>query len=555
MEMSAAACLKRRIRERLNEAGRLKNEPLLLMVILVIIIFTCYFVVFPVWKLISLSKIKDYSILFTTPRWVRALMNSLYMMLVSTVSCTLIAFAFAYTITRLNVPFKKFFRFITLLPIVSPPFIVALSYILLFGVQGLITKQFLGLKIDIYGRFGLWVVQSVTFFPYAFSVIYGVISKVSVNLEYAAYNMGASRGKVFKDVLWPLCRPGVAGGALMAAIQVLTDFGNPLVIGGDLALLPTEAYMQVVGWYDMKTAAILAVMLLLPSFIVFLIQRFWVGRRSYVTVTGKEVSLQPYPPHPAVKWGLFSFCCLVSLFIVLVYGTLFYGSFAKAIGYNWNLTLSNYSYVWDKIFQIWNSIKYSALSAFFAAFLGMVLAYIVHKRQVGINPVLDLLAVIPSAVPGMFLGLSYVIAFNAPPVKLTNTGFIMVLALMFWNLPTCYSSSIAGIQQISNSVEDAAFNLGANSFRGFKDVMLPLLQIPFLSGFVLSFLRSVTCLSVIVFIYAPSTAVGTVSILGLVSYGQWGAAAAFTVVLITVAFVALYSAEYFIKKRGVGFTL
>ncbi|MDR0409512.1 MAG: iron ABC transporter permease [Spirochaetaceae bacterium] len=527
----------------------------MLIVILAIIIFTCYFVVFPVWKLVSLSRIRDYSILFTTPRWVRALMNSLYMMFVSTISCTLIAFAFAYTITRLNVPLKRFFRFITLLPIVSPPFIVALSYILLFGVQGIITKQFLGLKTDIYGRFGLWVVQSITFFPYAFSVIYGVISKVSVNLEYAAYNIGASRWKVFKDVLWPLCRPGIAGGALMAAIQVLTDFGNPLVIGGDLALLPTEAYMQVAGWYDMKTAAILAVMLLLPSIAVFLIQRFWVGRRSYVTVTGKEVSLNPYPPHPVVKWGLFSFCCLVSLFIVLVYGTLFYGSFAKAIGYNWNITLSNYSYVWDKIFQIWNSIKYSALSAFCAAFLGMILAYIVHKKQVGINPILDLLALIPSAVPGMFLGLSYVIAFNSPPVKLTNTGFIMVLALMFWNLPACYSSSVAGIQQIGNSVEDAALNLGANSFRGFRDVMLPLLQIPFLSGFVLSFLRSVTCLSVIVFIYAPSTAVGTVSILGLVSYGQWGAAAAFTVVLITIAFAVLYSTEFFMKKRGVDFTL
>jgi iron(III) transport system permease protein len=542
-------------KEHIKEFKRLKNEPLLLVVILFIIVFTGYFVIFPVWKLISLSGIKEYGILFSTPRWIRALVNSLYMMVVSTLSCTVIAFVFAYTITRLNVPLKKFFRFITLLPIVSPPFIVALSYILLFGVQGLVTKQILGLKTDIYGRFGLCVVQTVTFFPYAFSVIFGVISKVSPNLEYAAYNMGASRWKVFRDVSWPLCRPGVAGGALMASIQVLTDFGNPIVIGGDLALLPTEAYMQVVGWYDMKTAAILAVLLLLPSFIVFLIQRFWVGRRSYVTVTGKEVSLQPYEPHPFVKWGLFAVCCAVSLFVVLVYGTLFYGSFTKAIGYDWSITLANYSYVWDKAHQIWNSIKFSALSAFFAAFLGMILAYIVHKKQVGINSFLDLLAVIPSAVPGMFLGLSYVIAFNAPPVKLTNTSFIMILALMFWNLPTCYSSSVAGIQQISNSVEDAALNLGANSFRGFKDVMLPLLQIPFLSGFVLSFLRSVTCLSVIVFIYAPSTAVGTVSILGLVSYGQWGAAAAFTAVLISIAFAVLYSAEFFMKKRSIDFTL
>lgn len=541
--------------EKMKELKRLKNEPLLLIVILLIVAFTAYFVISPVLQLITIAAPADYKILVETPRWVRALGNSLWMMLISTLSCTAVAFVFAYTLTRLDVPFKKFFRFITMLPIVSPPFIVALSYILLFGVQGIITKQLLGLQVDIYGRFGLWIVQTITFFPYAFSVIYGVMGKISTNLEYAAYNMGASRWKVFKDVLLPLCRPGIAGGALMAAIQVLTDFANPMMIGGDLALLPTEAYMQVVGWYDMKTAAILATLLLVPSFAIFFIQRFWVGRRSYVTVTGKEISLHPYAPHPVVKWGMFGLCCFISLFVLLVYGTLLYGSFTKAIGYDWSLTFSNYQYVWGKFSQIWNSIRFSAISALCAALLGMILAYIVQKKPVGINGLLDFLAVLPSAVPGMFLGLSYVIAFNSPPLKLTNTSAIMVLALMFWNLPTCYSASNAGIQQISNSVEDAALNLGANSFRSFKDVILPLLRIPFLSGFVLSFLRSVTCLSVIIFIYSPATATGTTSILGLVSYGQWGAAAAFTVVLIGIAFAVLYTAEYFLNKRGASLNL
>ena len=544
-----------RIGEKFKEFKRLKNEPLLLIAIVLIIAFTSYFVIWPVWQLVTISPPAEYKVLVETPRWLRALGNSLVMMVISTLSCTAVAFIFAYTMTRLDVPFKKFFRFITLLPVVSPPFIVALSYILLFGVSGIVTKQLLGLHVDIYGRLGLWIVQTITFFPYAFSVIYGVMGKVSPNLEYAAYNMGASRWKTFRDVLWPLCRPGVAGGALMAAIQVLTDFGNPIMIGGDLALLPTEAYMQVTGWYDMKTAAILATLLILPSFAIFFLQRFWVGRRSYVTVTGKEISLQPYAPHPVVKWGLFGFCCLIAAFVILVYGTLLYGAFTKAVGYDWSLTTANFQYVWDKFHQIWNSIKFSALAALFAALLGMILAYIVQKKQVGVNRALDFLAVLPSAVPGMFLGLSYVIAFNTPPLKLTNTGSIMVLALLFWNLPTCYSASVAGIQQISDSVEDAALNLGANSFQSFRDVILPLLQIPFLSGFVLSFLRSVTCLSVIIFIYSPSTAVGTTSVLGLVTFGKWGAAAAFTVVLIAIAFAVLYAAEHFLKKWGASLNL
>jgi iron(III) transport system permease protein len=376
------------------------------------------------------------------------------------------------------------------------------------------------------------------------------MGKISTNLEYAAYNMGASRWHVFKDVFWPLCRPGVAGGVLMAAINVLTDFGNPIMIGGDLALLPTEAYMQIVGWYDMKTAAILASALMIPSFVIFILNRFWVGRRSYVTVTGKEISLEPFKPNPAVKWGLFTFCILISFFVLLVYGSLFVGAFTKAWGYDWSFTWDNMGYVWEKFREVWNSIKYSALSSIFASILAMILAYIVQKKFVGVNKLLDFFAVLPSAVPGMFLGLGFVIAFNTPPVKLTGTGLIMVLALLFWNLPTCYSACAAGIQQIGESVEDAALNLGADSFRSFKDIIVPLLRVPFLSGFVLSFLRSVTCLSVIIFIYSPRTTVGTASILGLVSNGMWGAAAAFTMVLIAIAFSVLIIANRFLKKQG-----
>ena len=541
--------------EGVKDFRRMLREPLLFLTILAIVLFTCYFVIWPVIRLVTLSKPAEYAIFWNTPRWLRALGNSMMMMVLSTVSCTAVAFIFSYTMTRLDVPFKKLFRFVTLLPVVSPPFIVALSYILLFGIQGIITKGLLGLHVDLYGRLGLWIVQTVTFFPYAFSVIYGVMGKVSPNLEYAAYNMGASRLQVFKDVFWPLCRPGVAGGALMAAINVLTDFGNPLMIGGDLALLPTEAYMQIVGWYDMKTASILAVVLLIPSFLIFAVNRFWVGKRSYVTVTGKEISLQPYKVPGLVKWSMFGFCAAVSAFVLLVYGTLFVGAFTKAVGYDWSYTLSNFQYVWGKFGQIWNSIRFATLSSGFATLLGMILAYIVQKKSVGINRALDFLAVLPSAVPGMFLGLSYVIAFNAPPVRLTNTGFIMVLALMFWNLPTCYSASVAAIQQIGNSVEDAALNLGASSFRSFCDVILPLLRIPFLSGFVISFLRSMTCLSVIIFIYAPATTVGTASILALVSNGYWGSAAAFTLILISIAFGVLYLAEYLLRKRGASLNL
>lgn len=539
------------IRESVKEMRRLKNEPLLLLAIVAIILFVGFFVVYPVVRVITFPGLQDYAQLFGKARWFKAVKNSLYMTLISTLSCTAVAFLFAYVIARLDVPCKGLFRFVTLLPIVSPPFIVALSYILLFGVQGIVTKGLLGLQVDIYGRLGLWIVQTVTFFPYAYSVIYGVIRSISTNLEYAAYNMGATRWQVFRDVFFPLCRPGIAGGALIAAINVLTDFGNPMMIGGDLALLPTEAYMQISGWYDMKTASVLAVALLVPAMAIFLVNRFWVGKRSYVTITGKEISLNPFPVPKWVKWGLFSLTMFISLFILLVYGTLCYGAFTKAWGYDWSFTLENIQYVFLKGRQIWNSIRYGFLSSLGAAFLAMVLAYIVQKKQVGLNKALDFLAILPGAIPGMFLGIGFVMAFNGKPLELTGTSTIMVLALLFWNIPTCYSAATAGLQQIGNSVEDAALNLGANSFRSFKDVIIPLLKAPFLSGFVLSFLRSVTCLSVVIFLYAPSTTVGTISVMVLVQSGQWGEAAAFTMILIAIAFSVLRLAQYVLGKQGI----
>lgn len=534
--------------------NRLAHEPLLLTAVVLIIAFVLIFTIYPVVKVMLKPDMADYARLFTSTCWVSAIENSLYMTFISTLSCTAVAFLFAYVITRLEVPCKRLFRFVALLPIVSPPFIVALSYIILFGRQGLITKDLLGLSVSIYGKTGLWIVQTVTFFPYAYAVIYGVLKSIPPGLEYAAYNLGASRWQVFRDVVFPLARPGIAGGALMAAMNVITDFGNPMIIGGGLALLPTEAYAEI-GQGELQRAAALAIALLIPVLLLFIINRFWVGRRSYVTITGKEMSLTPYPASNLVKWGLFALCLVFSLLVLLVYGTLLYGSFSKLMGINWSLTLKNYSFVLAKGNQIWNSVEFAFLSALLASVLAVAMAYIVQRKQIGINRVLDFIAILPGAIPGMFLAIGYIMAFNVPPLKLTGTGTIIVLALLFWNLPTCYSAATAGFMQIGRSVEEAALNLGANSLTSFGHVILPLLKAPFLSGFVLSFLRSITCLSIVIFLYTSHTVVGTVSIMNLVNQNDWGSAAAFTVTLIAIAFAVLGIVQRVLKKQGIDLEL
>ncbi|QAY67562.1 iron ABC transporter permease [Paenibacillus protaetiae] len=514
------------------------------IMIAAVILSTSYFVVWPIAKVVGYPKAADYLQLLTNARWFQAALNSLFMTVISTLSCTAVAFLFAYAVARLDVPLKGLFRFITLLPIVSPPFIVALSYILLFGRQGLISQRLLHLNIDIYGWQGLWLVQTITFFPYAYAVIYGVMKFASVQLEYAACNLGATRWQAFRHIFLPLCRPGIAGGALIAAMNVLADFGNPMIIGGNFTLLPTEAYMQMSSWFDLSSASVLSTALLLPAVTIFFVNRVWVGKRSYVTVTGKASGLRPYPVPFAVKWGLFACCLLISLFVLTVYGVLFYGAFTKTWGYDWSFTLHNLKYVSAKGPELYNSIRYALFASLAAVAFGMVLAYLVQRRQTGVNRLIDLLAILPGAVPGVFLGLGFALAFNQPPVELSGTSAIMVLALLFWNLPACYSACLAGLQQIGKSLDEASLNMGAGSFGTFRFVLLPLLRGPLLSALSVSFLRSVTCLSVIIFIYSVHTAVGTVSILSLVQSGIWGGASAFTAVLISLAFAVLAASRW-----------
>ncbi|WP_428910755.1 ABC transporter permease [Niallia sp. Krafla_26] len=516
--------------------------------LLLFILFT--FVIWPILKVVSFVQLENISELFTNSRWSQAALNSLFMTVISTLSCTFVAFIFAYTIARLEVPFKRLFKFITILPIVSPPFIVGMSYILLFGRQGIVSKQLLNLNVDVYGWHGLWLVQTITFFPYAYTVIYGVLKRSSPSLEYAAYNMGSTHWQVFKKIVLPLSKPGIAGGALIAAMSILADFGNPMVIGGNFTVLSTEAYMQMIGWFDLPSAAILSTTLLIPALCLFILNRKLVGNRSYTTVTGKESYTNHYPIPSYIKWSLFSFCMFITVIVLLVYGVLFLGAFTTTWGFNWSLTFSNIDYVFSKSREITNSIQFAVYSSLLAGLFSFPLAFIVQRKKIGIHRFIDFLSVLPGAIPGVFLGLGYAIAFNSEPLMLTGTAVIIVAALTLWNLPTFYSTLLAGLQQISHSLEEASQNLGGNSGRTFRHVLLPLLKGSFVLGMVVTFLRSVTCLSVIVFIYSAETSVGTVSILGLVSNGEWGKASAFTVVLISIAFAVLGLSQLFLRNKG-----
>jgi len=518
-------------------------------VIIVIIASLLIFVIYPIAEVFLYPKAGDFIAIFKNARYMKTLKNSLIMMMLSTASATFFGFIFAFTTTRTNVPGRKIFKLISLLPLFSPPFMVAFSYIMMFGKNGLITAGLLNAKINIFGWHGLWLAQTIAFFPVAFLVMEGVLQSISPMLEYAGRNLGATGFTLFRTITFPLARPGVAGAALLVAIQVLADFGNPIIISGSFPVLATEAWMRVEGWADIAGAAILSILLLLPSFCIFLLQRYWVGRRSYVTITGKIAQIDIQDTSSLVKWLLFSICSIISILVLLVYLGLIIGAFVNGWGYDWTLTLRYFHEISSRSKELFRSLTYSLIAGFASALFSMVASYLVSRKNFILRRFVDFTCILPAALPGIFLGIGYSIGFTKPPVDLYGTAAIIILSMIFWNIATGYQTGISALQQISPSFSEAASNLGATSMRIFREIEIPLIKAPFFSAFIVSFIRAITTLSVIVFLSTSKNAVVTFSIMNLISDGFYGKAAALTCVLLIISFSSLGLAKLLIGKQ------
>jgi iron(III) transport system permease protein len=528
---------------------RIWREPVLLATIAIIVIALVLFVIYPIIRVFAFPAPRDFLTLFRDQRYMRSMLHSLVMVVLSTASSTLFGFLFAYSVTKTDLPMRQLFKGISILPLFSPPFMVAFSYLMMFGRNGLITMGIFGVRTNIMGWHGLWLSETISFFPVAAMTMEGVLRSIPPSLEYAGRNLGATGFKLFRTVTLPLARPGVAGAALLVSILVLADFGNPIMISGDYSVLATEAWLRVEGWADIKGAAALSSVLLVPSVIIFVVQRFWVSRRSYVTITGKIASIEAEPVAPWVKVLLFVFCALVSLMIVLVYVALIVGAFVNGWGFDWTPTLKWVSGVLAQSPELLRSLLFSVIAGGAAALFSLVAAYVVSRARFSLRGFVDFACILPAALPGIFLGIGYAISFTSRPMDLYGTAAIVILSMLFWNISTGYQTGISSLKQISPSLGEAASNLGASSMTIFRQIEAPLLRGPFLSAFIMSFIRSITTLSVIVFIATSTNAVATFSIMNFVNDGFYGKAAALTSVLLVVSFAVLGIAKLVVGKR------
>jgi len=518
---------------------RRMRDPLGLLAIVFAVALLAVFVVFPVLRVLAQPGLTEWWRLVADPRWLRLGGNTLLIAALSTTSAVTLGFLFAYATSRPDVPLRHLFKLAAILPLVSPPFVGGLSFILLFGRRGLVTYSLLGLSGDIYGWHGLWMVQTLAFFPIAYLSLAGVLRGINPTLEYAAQDLGVHGFRLFRTVTLPLAAPGLASAALLVGIYALSDFGNPMLVGGPFKVLATETYTQITGWGDLGMAAALSGALLLPSLLLFVLQRYLVEGRSYATITGKGSFADPPPISPAARWALVAICGAVALVLVATYAVVFVGAFAQTWGVNWHPTLENFEYTVFRGRQLWNSLRFAGIAALGGSFFAVLTAFLVHRKRFPGRAAVDFAAVMPAALPGTLIGVGYILAFNTPPLALTGTGAIIVAAMLFRTLPVGYRAAVSALAQIAPSIEEGAADLGARPLRTFWDVTLPLIRAAFTAALVFTFIRSMNTLSAIVFLVSPGTVVASASILALAEHGDWGQASAMAASLMTAVFLVL----------------
>jgi iron(III) transport system permease protein len=535
------------------EAGRrlrvISRDPVLLLVILVILASLVLFILYPLLRVIITSVLPEGRFSLGVLREVfaswylrRAFFNSVMMGALTAVLGAAVGFLFAFSLTRTDMPLKRFLHLIAIVPIISPPFIGALSIIMLFGNNGLVTWSLLRLKnVQIYGFRGLLIAQVVTFFPVAYITLKGVLESINPTLEDAALDLGGSRWKVFRKVTLPLAIPGIASAVLVLFVETLADFGNPLILAGSqFPILSVQAYLQITGMYDLPKGSALALILLVPSISVFLLQKYWVSRKQYVTVTGKPTQSSPKIVAPAVKWLLFAACLLAALFVLLIYATILWGAFARVWGSDNSLTMEHFRYVFGVGFKaVKDTLVIAGLSTPLAGILGMIIAFLVVRKVFPGKRFMEFSSMLSFAVPGTVIGIGYILAFNSRPLLLTGTLLILLLNFIFRYIPVGIQSGVAILRQVDPSIEEAAVDLGADANRTFRRITLPLMVPAFFSGLIYSFVRAMTAVSAAIFLVSSSWNLMTVQIMSQVESGRLGAAAAFSVILVAIILVAI----------------
>ncbi len=533
-------------------AARIRRDPAVAVAVLSLWLLLALFVVYPLAMLLARMLIDHGSLttagltaVLTERHQIHAFWNSLLLGLLVGILGTLLGFLFAFTAARGRLP-RALLTVIdasVLLPLVSPPFTTAIAMIFSFGPRGLISYELLGLKgYTVYGLTSTLFSEAVTYFPIAYLTLRPILAAIDSNIEGMALSLGASRWRVFRTVTLPLTIPGLANAFLLLFAASLADFATPLILAGNsFPVLPTQAFLQITGLFDLRGGAVLSFVLLVPALIVFLLQRYWVSRRYYVTVTGKGAGQVPFASvSPSARNVLLLACALITLVIVYFYALLLYASIVVALGANHTFTLQHYRVIFtDGLKAIHDTLIIAGFAMPLGGLYGILLGYLVAKKSFAGRRSMELVSMINYALPGTIVGIAYLIAFNDQPFLLTGTALIIVACYIFRYGPTGIRATVALLQQIDKSLEEASQGLGAGSGTTFRRITLPLILPAFFAGLGVVFIRSMTAISATIFLVSISWTLITVKILENITELSLGPAAAFSVLVVAIVFVVI----------------
>ncbi len=573
--------------EGLAARGYVRGDAFVLGALAVVIASTLLFVVYPTLIILvrafesedgalslgvflgNLSSEKIWGLGLGAAHWGVA-WRTLFLALLAGAGSTLLGLAFALVVTRTRFFAGRLLKSLTILPIITPPFVLGLAVILMFGRAGAVTsliEEMFGLAPSryIFGLPGILLAQLLAFTPVAFLVLIGVVEGISPSMEEAAQTLGADRWTTFVTVTLPLIRPGLASAFLIGFIESLADFGNPLVLGGNYDVLATDIYFAVAGaQHDVARAASFALVLLTFTLLAFWAQRSWVGKRSYTTMTGKADSGAPsLLPRGldvlvrcvAIPWALFT---------AAIYLTALFGGFVKIWGRDNTFTLEHF----QSMFSIsssggmhltgsgWPSlittVVVATLSAPLTAVMGLLTAYLLSRQRFAGRAAFEFGTMLSFAIPGTVIGVSYILAFNVPPIEVTGTAAILVICFVFRNMTVGVRAGLATLSQIDSSLDEASLTLGATSFTTLRRVVLPLLRPALVAALVYGFVRAMTAVSAVIFLVSADYDLSTTYILGRVEHGDYGPAIAYSSVLIVLMMIAIGSIELVVGRRNLG---
>jgi iron(III) transport system permease protein len=557
---------KRQYHEIIGQLKLIWKEPILFIFIVLIFYFLITFVALPIFQVIRYSVFIDgkwdfsnYMVIFAKRYYFQPFINSIILGVYTATVGTIAGFAFAYALTRTALPFKNIFHMIATFPIISPPFVVALAAILLFGRAGTLTpwlRTIIG-NYSIYGLGGLVLVETIAYSPTAFLVLYGVLEAIDPSLEEASMDLGAARGRVFSTITLPLSTPGIASAWLLVFIQSMADFGNPMVISGDFRVLSVQAFLQITGMYDLSRGSTLAMLLLIPTATAFFVQKYWVSRKSYVTVTGKPTGATIKNLEWYIKLPVYSACLFYTGIVFLFYGTIVYGSFQTLWGVNPTLTLNNFVVVWEvgKDY-LFDSIVLSSIATPITGVVGIFISFLIIRKKFIGRGLMEFMSMLTFAIPGTVVGIGYILAFNQKstlmPIILTGTAWIIITLLIFRDMPVGIRSGIAALQQIDPAIEEASTDLGADSNTTFRKITLPMIAPAFFSGLAFGFVKAMTAISAVIFVVSGKWNLITIAILGFVDNTQYARAAAMSLILIMIILIALGVIQFLVNRIGKG---